>query len=138
LEPQLYRLLNATYWLLNLMNPLLVGDCWLWLSSGPLHYVVVPVSPLSQSEHDATPNSISMKPKVSNLSQRAPNCIYNLGENYPVGDLAVSQCAQIQNCATTTIRCTVDRPWCGSQEPSLYAGPLLISACQLTGRAFAH
>jgi hypothetical protein len=25
-----------------------------------------------------------------------------------------------------------------AQEPTLYVGPLLISACQLTGRAFVH
>jgi hypothetical protein len=63
--------------------------------------------------HGATTNSTSIKPKVSSiqLSQRAPNCIYNLGGNYPVGDLAASQYAQIQNCTTTTIRCTVDRSW---------------------------
>jgi hypothetical protein len=44
LEPQLYRLLNATHHLLNLMNPPLVGDYWLCLSSSPFHYLVAPVS----------------------------------------------------------------------------------------------
>jgi hypothetical protein len=87
LEPQLYRLLNATHHLLNLTKPPLVGDCWLCLSSGPLHYVAAPVSPLSQSMHDAIATSMGMNLKVSNiqLSQRAPNCIYNSREYQPVG-----------------------------------------------------
>jgi hypothetical protein len=78
LEPQLYNLLNETYHLLNLTNPPLAGDCWLCLSSGPLHYVATPVSFLNQSVHETTLNSTNTKPKVKNiqLSQRAPNCIY--------------------------------------------------------------
>jgi hypothetical protein len=88
LEPRQDRLLNATHCLLNLMNPQLAGDSWVYLCSGPLHYVAAMVNPLSQSMHDATPNSTSTKFKVSNiqLSQRAPNCIYNSGGNYTVGD----------------------------------------------------
>jgi hypothetical protein len=126
LEPQLYRLLNATHRLLNLTNPPLAGDCWLCLSSGPLHYVAAPVSPLNQSVHDATPNCTSTNPKVSNmqLPQKAPNCIYNSRGSYPVGDLAASQCAQIQNCTTTAIRCTVDRPWCSSPGTFFVCGTL--------------
>jgi hypothetical protein len=79
LEPQLYNLLDATHHHINLRNTPLAGDCWLCLSSVSLLYVVIPVSPLNQSMHDATHNSTSTKPKVSNiqLSQRAPNCIYN-------------------------------------------------------------
>jgi hypothetical protein len=140
LEPQLYNLLNATHCLLNLMNPPLVGDCWLCLSSSPLHYVATPVSPLSWSMHDATPNSTTMKPKVRNiqLAQRAPNCIYNSRKYYPVGGPAASQCAQIQNCTVTAIRCTVDRPSCNSPGTFFVCGTLLISASQLTRRAFAH
>jgi hypothetical protein len=74
------------------------------------------MSPLNQSMHDATPNSTSTKPKVSNiqLSQRDTNCIYNSRGYYPVRGLAASQYAQIQNCTATTIRSTVDRPWCSS------------------------
>jgi hypothetical protein len=55
-----------------------------------------------------------MKLKVKNiqLSHRAPNCTYNSRGYYPVGELAVSQCAQIQNCTAMAIGCTVDRPWC--------------------------
>jgi hypothetical protein len=141
LEHQLYNLLNATHCLFNLMNPQLVGDCWLCLSPGPLHYVVSMVSPLNQSICDATPNSTSTKPKVSNiqLSQRAPNCTYNLRGYSTVGELAASQCAQIQNSVATAIRCTVDTDHgVSAQESSLYAGPLLISACHLTERAYAH
>jgi hypothetical protein len=31
-----------------------------------------------------------------------------------MGDLAANQCAHVQNCTTTAIRCTVDRLWCNS------------------------
>jgi hypothetical protein len=126
LEPLLYNLLNATHHLLNLMNPTLAGDGWLYLSSGPLYYVATPVSSLNQSMHHATPNSTSTKPKVSNiqLSQRAPNCIYNSRGYYPVGELAASQCAQIQNCTATAIRYTVDRPWCSSTGTFFVCGTL--------------
>jgi hypothetical protein len=113
LNPQLYNLLNVTNHLLNFMNPPLAGDCWLCLSSGPLHYVVTPVRLLNQSMHDTTSNSTSTNPKVKTiqLSQRAPNCIYNSRVYYPVGELSANQCAQIQTTANA-IRCTVDRPWC--------------------------
>jgi hypothetical protein len=108
------------------MYPSLTGDCWPCLSSGPLHYVVASVSPLNQSMHDATLNSTSMKPKVSNiqLSQRVPNYINNSGGNYPVGELAASQCSQIQNCTATAIRCTVDSPWCSSPGTFFVCGTL--------------
>jgi hypothetical protein len=114
------------------MNPPLAGDCWLCLSSGPLHYTTAPVIPLNQSMHDATPNSTSMKPKVSSiqLSQRDPNCIYNSRGYYPVGELAASQCAQIQNSTTTAMSVQLTDHDAAAQEHSLYAGPLLISACQ--------
>jgi hypothetical protein len=113
LELQLYNLLNATHCLLNLTNPSLASDCWLSLSSGPLHYVVTLVSLLN---HDATLNSTSTKPKVKNIQlfQRAPNCIYNSKGYYPVGEMAAGQCVQIQNRTATTIRCTVDRLWYSS------------------------
>jgi hypothetical protein len=126
LEPQLYNLLNATHRLLNLKDQPLVGDYWLCLSLGPLQYVAALVSPLNQSMHDASPNSTSTKPKISNiqLSQRAPNCIYNSRGYYPVGELAASQCIQIQNCTATTIRCTVDRPWCSSPGTFFVCGTL--------------
>jgi hypothetical protein len=119
LEPQLYNLLKATHCLLTLTNPLLAGDCWFCLSSGSLHYVETQVSLLNQSVHDTTSNSTSTKPKVKNiqLSQKAPNWTYNSRWYYPVVELTASQCAQIQNCTATTIRCTVDRPWCSSPGP---------------------
>jgi hypothetical protein len=90
----------------------------------PSTIIVALVSPLKQSMHDATPNATSTKPKVSNiqLSQRAPNCIYNSRGYYPVGELAASQCAQIQNCTATAIRYTVDRPW--------YSSPLTFFVCR--------
>jgi hypothetical protein len=108
------------------MNPPLVGDCWLCLTSGPLHYVTTLVSLFNQSVHGAIPNSTTTKPKVKNiqLSQRAPNCIYNSRGYYPVGELAASQCAQIQNCTATTISCTVDRPLCSSPGAFFVRGPL--------------
>jgi hypothetical protein len=118
LEPQVYNLLNATHYLLNLMNTSLASDCWLYLSSGLLHYVVTQVSLLNQSMHDTTSNSISTKLKVKHMqiSQRAPNCIYNSRRYYPVGELTASHCAQIQNCTTIAIRCTVDIAWWSSPE----------------------
>jgi hypothetical protein len=64
LEPQLFNKLNATHRLLNVMKPPSVGDYWLCLSSGPLHYVVTPVSLLNQNVHDTTFKSTSTKPKV--------------------------------------------------------------------------
>jgi hypothetical protein len=76
--------------------------------------------------HDATPNSISIKPKVNNiqLSQRVTNCIYNSGGNCPMEYLAASQCVQIQNCTTTVISCTVDRSWCSSPGNFVVDGTL--------------
>jgi hypothetical protein len=71
-------------------------------------------------------------------SQRAPNCIYNSRGYYLVGELAASQGAQIQNLQTRPLDVQLTDHGAAAQEPSLYAGPLLISACQLTGRAFAH
>jgi hypothetical protein len=108
------------------MNLPLAGDCWLCLSTGPLHYVAAMVSLLNQSMHDVIPKSTSTKPKVNNiqLSQMAPNCIYSSRGYYPVGELVASQCAQIQNCTATTIRCTVDRPWCSSPETFFVCGIL--------------
>jgi hypothetical protein len=78
--------------------------------------VATPVSLLNQSGHETSLNSTSTKPKVKNIQlfQRVPNCIYNSKGYYPVGELAAGQCAQIQNCTATTIKCTVDRPWCSS------------------------
>jgi hypothetical protein len=82
LELQLYDLLNATHHLLNLMNPPLVGDCWLCLFSGPLHYVLTLVSLLYQSVHDAIPNSTSTKPKVSNIQlSRGPLIVSTIQED---------------------------------------------------------
>jgi hypothetical protein len=67
-----------------------------------------------------------MKVKVNiHLSQRAPNCVYNSRGYYLVGELATSQCAQIQKCTATAFRWTVDRSCAAAQEPSLYVGPLL-------------
>jgi hypothetical protein len=126
LEPQLYNLLNATHYLLNLMNPPLMDDCWLCLSLGPLLYVAIQVSLLNQSMHDTTSNSISTKSKVKNiqLSQRAPIYIYNSRGYYPVGELTAIQCDQIQNCTATTIRCTVDRQWCSNPGTFFVCGTL--------------
>jgi hypothetical protein len=120
LEPQLYNLLNATHCLLNLTNPPFAGDCCLCMSSGPLQYVATPVSLLNQSGHEAPLNSTSTKPKVRNIQlfQKIPSCIYNSKGYCPVGELAADQCAQVQNCTATTIRCTVDRLWCSS--PSIF------------------
>jgi hypothetical protein len=102
--------------LLNFTKPPLTGDCWLCMSSGPLHYVATPVSLLNQSGHETPLNSTSTKPKVKNIQlfQKAPSCIHNSKGYYLVGELAADQCAQVQNCTATTIRCTVDRLWCSS------------------------
>jgi hypothetical protein len=88
------------------------------MSSGPLLYVATPVSLPNQSVSETSLNSTSTKPKVKNIQlfQRAPNCIYNSKGYCPVGELAAGQCAQIQNCTATSIRCTVDRQWCSSLE----------------------
>jgi hypothetical protein len=110
------------------------------MSPGPLQYVATPVSLLNQSGHETPLNSTSTQPKVKNIQlfQEAPSSIYNSKVYYSVEELAADQCAQVQNCTATPIRCTVDRLWGSSRESSLSAGPLLISACQLTGRAFVH
>jgi hypothetical protein len=122
------------------MNPPLAGDCWLCLSSGPLHYVATPVSPHNQSMNDATPNSTSMKPKVNNiqLSQTAPNCIYNSRGYYPVGELLLANEPKSKTLQSLPLDIQLTDHSVAAQEASLYAGPLLIRACQLTGRAFAH
>jgi hypothetical protein len=126
LEPQLYNLLNATNCLLSLINPPLAGDCWLCLSSSPLHYVATLVNLLNQSVHDTTFNSTSTKPKVNNtqLSQRAPTCFYYSRGYYPVGELTSSKYIQIQNCTATALKCTVDRLWCSSQGTFFVCGTL--------------
>jgi hypothetical protein len=118
LEPQLYNLLNATHRLLNFTNPPLAGDCWLCMSSGPPQYVATPVSLLKQRGHEAPLNSTSTKPRVRNIQlfQKAPSCIYNSKGYYSVGELTADQCAQVQNCTATAIRCTVDRLWCSCRD----------------------
>jgi hypothetical protein len=102
------------------------ADCWLCMSSGPLHYVATPVSLFNKSGHETPLNSTSTKPKVKNIQllQRAPNCIYNSKGYYPLGDLAADQCAQIQNCTATVIRCTVNRLWCSSMGIFFVCGTL--------------
>jgi hypothetical protein len=116
LEPQPYNLLNATHCLLKFTNPSLAGDCWLWMSSGPLQYVATPVSLLNQSGHEAPLNSTSSKPKVRNIQlfQKARSCIYNPKGYCLVGELTSDQCTQVQNCTATAIRYTVDRLRCSS------------------------
>jgi hypothetical protein len=140
LEPQLFNLLNAIRHLLNITNPPLEGDSWLWMSSGPLQHVATPVSLLNQSGHEVPFNSTSTKPKVRNIQllQKAHSCIYNSKGYCSVGELTSDQCSQVQNCTATTIKCAVDRLWCSSPELFLSVGPSLISACQLTGRVSVH
>jgi hypothetical protein len=86
------------------------------MSSDPLQYVATPVSLLNQSGHESPLNATSTKPKVKNIQlfQKASSCIYNSKGYYSVGELAADQCAQVQNCTATAIRCAADRLWCSS------------------------
>jgi hypothetical protein len=54
----------------------------------------------------------------------APSCIYNSKGYYSVGELTADQFAQVQNCTTTAIRCTVDRLWCSSPGIVFVCGTL--------------
>jgi hypothetical protein len=66
----------------------------------------------------------------------APNCIYNSRGYHPVGELAASQCAQIQNCTATAIRCTVDRPWCSSPGTFFVCGTLAYQCSLAIWKSF--
>jgi hypothetical protein len=133
------QLLDATHCLLNLTNPPLVSDCWLCLSSSPLHYVTTPVSLLNQSMHSATPNSTSTKPKVSNiqLSQR-PLTVSTIQEDtIQWENWLLANVPKFKTVQPLPLDVQLTDHGAATQGP-LYAGPLLISAYQLTGRAFAH
>jgi hypothetical protein len=140
LEPELYNLLNTTHHLLNLTNPPLAGDCWLLLFSGPLHYVVTPSSLLHQSVYDTTPNSTSTKPKVKKHSYlRGPLIVSTVQEDIiQWGNWLLASMSRSKTVQPPPLDVQLTDYGAAAQEPSLFAEPLLIVACQLTGRAFAY
>jgi hypothetical protein len=72
------------------------------------------------------------------LSQRTPNCIYNSRGYYPVGELASRNVPKSKTVQPLPLDIQLTNHGAAAQEPSLYVGPLVISACQQTGREFAH
>jgi hypothetical protein len=90
--------------------------------------------------HGATPNFTSTKLKVSNiqLSQRGANCISIQEDTIQWGNWLLANVPKSKTVQPLALDVQLIDHGAAAQELSVYAGPLLISAYQLTGRAYAH